>query len=89
MEERLLGRGKTSGRADDNADTIKKRCGSCWVWPLLQERKAHDEGMLHCMSHDTVTSSMPEHCVHHVAVAADAAKHITCSCHQPHIQSSF
>eukprot|EP00891_Asterochloris_glomerata_P004606 jgi/Astpho2/4606/Aster-00181 len=25
MEERLLGRGKTSGRADDNADTIKKR----------------------------------------------------------------
>jgi adenylate kinase len=25
MEERLLGRGKTSGRSDDNADTIKKR----------------------------------------------------------------
>ncbi len=44
MEERLLGRGKTSGRADDNADTIKKRFGSCWVCPLLQERlqvKAH------------------------------------------------
>ena len=49
MEERLLGRGKTSGRGDDNADTIKKRCGSCWVWPLLQERKAHDKGILHCM----------------------------------------
>lgn len=25
MEERLLNRGKTSGRADDNSETIKKR----------------------------------------------------------------
>ena len=25
MEERLLSRGKTSGRSDDNAETIKKR----------------------------------------------------------------
>jgi len=25
MEKRLLERGKTSGRADDNAETIKKR----------------------------------------------------------------
>lgn len=25
MQERLLNRGKTSGRADDNADSIKKR----------------------------------------------------------------
>lgn len=25
MEERLMNRGKTSGRSDDNAETIKKR----------------------------------------------------------------
>ena len=67
MEERLLGRGKTSGRADDNVDTIKKRCGSCWVWPLLQGRlqvETHADGTLHCSSHDVETSSMPRHCLH-------------------------
>jgi UMP-CMP kinase len=29
MLDRLLERGKTSGRADDNAESIKKRFGSC------------------------------------------------------------
>ena len=32
MEERCLERGKTSGRSDDNIDTIKRRCVYPFRW---------------------------------------------------------
>lgn len=39
MLERLMERGKTSGRADDNAESIKKRFRECFA---LNGRLAND-----------------------------------------------
>merc|ERR1711941_98330 len=50
MEERLLERGKTSGRSDDNAEAIKKRFKTYQEesFPIIEmyKEKYKDEGLL-------------------------------------------
>jgi adenylate kinase len=50
MEERLLNRGKTSGRADDNAETIKKRFVTFTEQSLPVTDHYAKEGKLHKIS---------------------------------------
>ena len=49
MEERLLDRGKTSGRSDDNAEAIKKRYVSHQNSPVNKQKRVDDHPLFSCV----------------------------------------
>lgn len=59
MEDRLLKRGETSGRTDDNADTIKKRFGTYIekTLPVVQHYETIDKLKKVCNTY----CSLPRH----------------------------